>query len=164
MMDPLPTVGQVFSIVSQEESTRSLLVVEPPTSVFYSSQNRVDECKTDVITCEYCHLVGHSKANCYKIVGYPPGHRLYRPPQFRGPRKPPKDNTKQRRGHDVHMAAETRVEKANSEITNIEATPVFTPAQYAEILKLLGSSAGQSSTESAAHMAGPQEWENHGDW
>ncbi|XP_073042442.1 uncharacterized protein [Primulina eburnea] len=163
MMDPLPSVGQAFSVVSQEESTRSLLAVEPPPSVFYSSRNKVDERKTDVVTCEYCHVPGHSKGNCYKLVGYPPGHRLYKPQQFRGPKKLSKDNFKPRQPYrDVNLATEVQAETFNPEVIN--NTPIFTPAQYAEIMKLLGGSAGQSPTEPMANMAGPQPWEDHGDW
>ncbi|GAV75745.1 LOW QUALITY PROTEIN: UBN2_3 domain-containing protein, partial [Cephalotus follicularis] len=28
--------------------------------------------------CEYCGWTGHKKENCYKLIGYPPGHRLYK--------------------------------------------------------------------------------------
>lgn len=27
---------------------------------------------------EYCHLRGHRKESCYKLVGYPPGYKFYR--------------------------------------------------------------------------------------
>lgn len=27
--------------------------------------------------CNYCHMVGHIAEKCYKINGYPPGHKLH---------------------------------------------------------------------------------------
>lgn len=54
MMSPLPSVGQVCSIISQEESHRSLSSVEIPASVFYSSQHIAEESKKDMIRCDHC--------------------------------------------------------------------------------------------------------------
>ncbi|CAM8966406.1 unnamed protein product [Rhodiola kirilowii] len=28
--------------------------------------------------CTYCQLQGHSKDSCYKLIGYPPGHKMYK--------------------------------------------------------------------------------------
>ncbi|XP_073051668.1 uncharacterized protein [Primulina eburnea] len=28
--------------------------------------------------CDYCHWPGHTKANCFKLIGYPPGHRMHK--------------------------------------------------------------------------------------
>ncbi|XP_073121269.1 uncharacterized protein [Henckelia pumila] len=40
IMDPLPSIGHAFSIISQEESHILLSAVDPPTSIFYSKQNK----------------------------------------------------------------------------------------------------------------------------
>ncbi|XP_075480626.1 uncharacterized protein LOC142521286 [Primulina tabacum] len=81
MMVPLPTVGQAFSLLSEEESHRLLSSVEHPAAIFYSRQGRGDERRRDVLTCDHCGLNGHVKAHCFKLVGYPPRHRLYKPQQ-----------------------------------------------------------------------------------
>ncbi|XP_073029634.1 uncharacterized protein [Primulina eburnea] len=79
MMSPLPSVGQAFSIISQEESHRSLSVVEEPSTSFFSAQGKIGNQKKDILTCDYCHWNGHTKDFCYKLVGYPPGRRCYAP-------------------------------------------------------------------------------------
>ncbi|XP_075524541.1 uncharacterized protein LOC142556937 [Primulina tabacum] len=85
MMNPLPYVNQAYSIISHEESTRhvlsSQLVVDIPTAVFYSSSTR----KHEPINCENCNIPGHNKENCFRLIGYPPGHKLHKKfPQTRG--------------------------------------------------------------------------------
>ncbi|XP_075486394.1 uncharacterized protein LOC142526006 [Primulina tabacum] len=80
MMSQLPTVGKAFSIISQEESHRSMLAVEAPSTAFFSNQNRVHHLKKDMLKCDHCNWNGNTKETCYKLVGYPPGHRLYKPP------------------------------------------------------------------------------------
>ncbi|XP_073298535.1 uncharacterized protein [Primulina huaijiensis] len=56
MMNHLPSVGQAFSMMSQEELHRSLTSNETQTLVFYSMQNKDknSESKRDM-KCEYCH-------------------------------------------------------------------------------------------------------------
>ncbi|XP_073024180.1 uncharacterized protein [Primulina eburnea] len=78
MMSRLPSIGQAFSIISQEESHRSLSVVEEPSTVFFSVQGKLGNQKKDILTCNYCRWNGHTKDFCYKLVGYPPGHKLHK--------------------------------------------------------------------------------------
>lgn len=78
MMNPLPTVSNAFAIISQEESHRSLISMSPQpleSSVFFSSAP--NKKKTE-LRCEHCNMPGHSKDCCYKLIGYPPGHKLYK--------------------------------------------------------------------------------------
>lgn len=80
----LPTVGQAYSLLSQEESHRVLSSIVQPASVFYSKQGQGDDRRKDVILCEHCGWNGHIKANCYKLVRYPPGPKFYKPLQGKG--------------------------------------------------------------------------------
>ncbi|XP_075492410.1 uncharacterized protein LOC142530459 [Primulina tabacum] len=80
MMSPLPSVGQAFSIISQEESHRSLSTAEPPSAAFFSAQSKQSYQKKDVLTCDYCNWNGHTREFCYKLVGYLPSHNLYKAP------------------------------------------------------------------------------------
>lgn len=65
MMSPLTSDGQAFSILSQEESRRSLISVEPqPASVFYSTQHKTEETKKNQLYCDYCNWTGHILSQC----------------------------------------------------------------------------------------------------
>ncbi|XP_075511644.1 uncharacterized protein LOC142547308 [Primulina tabacum] len=161
MMSPLPTIGKAFSIVSQEESHSSLSTSEPPPTVFYSNQNRADDQRKDIVKCKYCNLNGHLKENCYKIVGYPPWHRLYQ-----GHNRGSGNKCFGRgygRGHrnvvDVNLVENVEAQPLNtsgpihSTAPAPSTAPVLTSAQYAEILKLLGNNNLQTSAEPVVNMA-----------
>lgn len=79
MTSHLPTASQAFAIISQEESHRNLLGLvmtqtKASTAAFYSAQEK----KKHVLRCEHCNWLGHIKENCYKLVGYPPWHKMYK--------------------------------------------------------------------------------------
>ncbi|GAV88347.1 hypothetical protein CFOL_v3_31770 [Cephalotus follicularis] len=87
MMSPLPTVGQANSLISQEESHRGIIAggssnVSNMPAAFYSNTSNYKG-KADS-RCEYCGWTGQTKENCYKLIGYPPGHRLYKGNQKKG--------------------------------------------------------------------------------
>ncbi|XP_075487401.1 uncharacterized protein LOC142526717 isoform X2 [Primulina tabacum] len=160
MMTPLPTVGQVFSILSQEETHRSLVPMDTqPASVFYSSHHKYEETKKNQNQnpnhnyCDYCNWTGHTKTTCYKLVGYPPGHRLYgQPPctdhkrNFRSFGKPKQSAVA------VNLAEDCKSKE--EETTAIKpSVPIFTSAQYAEIMKLLGTTTAPTSKDPVANMA-----------
>ncbi|GAV89044.1 UBN2_3 domain-containing protein, partial [Cephalotus follicularis] len=77
MMNPLPTVGQTYSLISQEESHRGIIAGSNNPSnmpaVFYTNTTKYKA--KEEIRCEHCNWIGHRKENCYKLIGYPPGHR-----------------------------------------------------------------------------------------
>ncbi|XP_073040030.1 uncharacterized protein [Primulina eburnea] len=151
MMMPLPTVNQAFSLLSQEESHRSLSSVDQPTSIFYAKQGRGDERRKGVLTCEHCGLNGHVKAYCFKLVGYPPGHRLHKPQQGKGNfQRFSRDFDKPKMRAVAHNVAGEITEPSPKTNTGISSS--FTPAQYAEILQLLGGATLHSSTTPAAKI------------
>ncbi|GAV59378.1 UBN2_3 domain-containing protein, partial [Cephalotus follicularis] len=81
MMSPLPSVGQAYSITSQEESHGGIISGAPthgdiPT-VFYSTTH-AQKNKDEVLRCEHCNWTGHKKENCYRLIGYPPGHKFHK--------------------------------------------------------------------------------------
>ncbi|KZV40890.1 hypothetical protein F511_05135 [Dorcoceras hygrometricum] len=57
MMNPLPRVGQAFSLLSQEESHRTFSTTGSPVAAFYTKQSKNDNSAKEV-TCEYCHWNG----------------------------------------------------------------------------------------------------------
>ncbi|XP_070021411.1 uncharacterized protein [Nicotiana sylvestris] len=56
MMNPLPTIAQVFSILIQEEKQREV---------------RPHRYRGPRLFCDYCKRPGHTKDKCYKLHGFP---------------------------------------------------------------------------------------------
>ncbi|KZV35587.1 hypothetical protein F511_32753 [Dorcoceras hygrometricum] len=142
MMSQLPSVSQAFAIVSQEEAHRTTLtnqsMMEVPTAMFYSSSDK----KSDLPRCENCNIVGHTKEVCYKLVGYPSGHKLHRKfPQ----EKFSKNHMKNHQQLSTHNTSQEHTQAPAS-------VPSFTPTQYEQIIKLLELAPGP--TEPAANFAG----------
>lgn len=52
--------------------------------LFFSNNHKTNEktvqesLKKNNVECECCHIKGHKKDNCYKLVRYPPGHKLHK--------------------------------------------------------------------------------------
>ncbi|KZV25423.1 hypothetical protein F511_19803 [Dorcoceras hygrometricum] len=153
MMNPLPTVGQAFSLLSQEESHRTLSTTDNQVAAFYTKQSKNDNSAKEV-TCEYCHWNGHTKADCYRLIGYPPGHRLYKIPN-KGPNKKMmyRDNLRNKKASAGSNMVEGNVSEGTSS-NAVQNAPLFTSAQYAEILKLLGNTSVQSEGTPTVNMAG----------
>ncbi|XP_070037364.1 uncharacterized protein [Nicotiana tomentosiformis] len=83
---PVVTVNEAYAIVTQEESQRSLGVVdthkEPLTMLAGRGQDFKGK-RTGII-CEHCGYKGHLKENCFKIIGYPAGFKSKRKNQTGG--------------------------------------------------------------------------------
>ena len=86
MMEPLPAINKVFSLVIQEErhiniGGNSAIPVSEPLA-FGSNYNAPtgssggSKTKRDKVTCTHCGFIGHTKDKCYRLVGYPPGWRV----------------------------------------------------------------------------------------
>ncbi|XP_075079674.1 uncharacterized protein LOC142164828 [Nicotiana tabacum] len=67
------TVNEAYAIATQEESQRSLGVVDThrePLTMFAGRGQDFRAKRSDLI-CEYCGYKGHLKENCFKIIRYP---------------------------------------------------------------------------------------------
>lgn len=71
-------------IISQSVGSTRLLGVAPGLSDSTVMYSRVSSQKwkrffnhnyNPNTTCDYCKLRGHVQRHCYKLIGYPPGHR-----------------------------------------------------------------------------------------
>lgn len=171
MMNPLPSIGQAFSIISQEESHRSLSAMESPVTSFYSTKspgnNRADFKTKDTLFCDHCHWKGHTQDVCYRLHGYPPGHKWHKPQPKVNVKPHGKDFNKARKPlAEVNMVENTQPASVTSDcsISDSSQARVFSPAQYAEILKLLSTNHLKDSPEPVVNMAGPIDWEDTGDW
>ncbi|KAF9668917.1 hypothetical protein SADUNF_Sadunf14G0053300 [Salix dunnii] len=146
LMDPIPQVSKVFSLVQQQEKqhqmllntstseSMALLSRNMPTN--YKSSNRpyCHHCKIQGHTledcfkagnakppiCSHCNQNGHLAEKCYKLVGYPPGHKLYNRV------KRPNVYTRQ-----TNMVAVEDLSKNHTEKMDLIST------QYQKILQLL---------------------------
>nr|XP_033510199.1 uncharacterized protein LOC117274983 isoform X1 [Nicotiana tomentosiformis] len=87
MMSPTPTVNEVYGLTVSDEGQKSVaatsgLLGENPTVsanhynvAMYTGTGHGGNQKFKKnynIQCDFCKIKGHSKENCYKIVGYPP--------------------------------------------------------------------------------------------
>ncbi|XP_073137602.1 uncharacterized protein [Henckelia pumila] len=102
MMDPIPVISKIFSIVVQDERQR--LIHQDASKVPHdlnvlanSSSNAVASVKTSKYVkgskeiggtgrmskyfCTHCDWPGHTTDRCYKLHGYPPGHPKYKSQQ-----------------------------------------------------------------------------------
>lgn len=74
-MNPLPSVNQAYSIVFHDETHQNVLSLEPyddsPATMFYSFTNNYDDIK-----CDNCNLLGRTRDNFYRLIGYPPSHKF----------------------------------------------------------------------------------------
>ncbi|KAF8411394.1 hypothetical protein HHK36_003943 [Tetracentron sinense] len=88
LIDPLPPMNKVFSLVLQEERQRTISVsstsfnqnttalltkVAPPNR--YANSKAPQNCK-DRPTCAHCGITGHTIEKCYKLHGFPPGYKF----------------------------------------------------------------------------------------
>ncbi|XP_075492651.1 uncharacterized protein LOC142530724 [Primulina tabacum] len=148
MMTPLPIVGQAFSIISQEDSHRAIISVETPATVFFFNQNRRELQQKEFLKCDYCNWNGHTRATCYRLNGYPSGHTMFRPQSKFVPQKVMKNRRPQFETNAVQR------DSVNTSTSPAQDTPIFSQAQYAEILKLLGKCDVETPHEPMANMAG----------
>ncbi|XP_022869106.1 uncharacterized protein LOC111388581 [Olea europaea var. sylvestris] len=85
--------------------------------------------------CSYCHMAGHIAEKCYKLNGYPPGHKLH------GKEKP-----------TGAYANQTSVQRGND--NNVEDTnPIsLSKGQYLELLTLLKAKESSTAVPYANHV------------
>lgn len=86
LMQPLPSLNKVFSIITQEERQRRVgtNVVVESTALFSRGSNTSNKGnsysnkfngKKESTICSHCGVLGHVVDKCYKIHGYPPRYK-----------------------------------------------------------------------------------------
>ncbi|XP_075101656.1 uncharacterized protein LOC142177092 [Nicotiana tabacum] len=90
MMKPVPSVTQAYAMLVSDESQRTIAAISGilgplhnvhaghyESTIFYSAKPTGGQKfrKNYNIQCEFCKLKGHSKENCYKIIGYPSDYK-----------------------------------------------------------------------------------------
>ncbi|XP_075491465.1 uncharacterized protein LOC142529734 [Primulina tabacum] len=97
MMEPLPVMSKIFSLVVQEERQRSIhkeayggfgavnshaSVHQSPAATFVKGPSHGKGNKNDkLMVCSYCHYPGHTIDKCYQLHGFPPSHPKYKQKQ-----------------------------------------------------------------------------------
>lgn len=85
LMDPLPSISKIYSLISQEERQKSIgnsnynvgnlkdmafLARDYPQNYSYKNNNRTRNQKERSM-CTYCNQLDHTKEKCFKLHGYP---------------------------------------------------------------------------------------------
>ncbi|GAB4848580.1 hypothetical protein Ancab_040146 [Ancistrocladus abbreviatus] len=96
LMNPLPNINQAYSLLLEEERQRGIhpsAVISNESSALAAThsqkkfQYRQDSnqgtgmnsnTKRSNLQCAHCKMTGHTMEKCYKLHGYPPGHKLYK--------------------------------------------------------------------------------------
>uniref|UniRef100_A0A803NJT0 CCHC-type domain-containing protein n=1 Tax=Cannabis sativa TaxID=3483 RepID=A0A803NJT0_CANSA len=84
MQDPFPKINKAFASVVQEERPRGIVTNHsegdktalPTSSNSSQFAGSVQPHKPKTI-CHNCGVQGHIMAKCYRLHGYPPGHKLH---------------------------------------------------------------------------------------
>ncbi|KAG2717175.1 hypothetical protein I3760_03G161400 [Carya illinoinensis] len=159
LIKPFPSLNEVYSIIQQEEKRRQISV---DTSVGDSmamiatardvgrqnitSQKRCFKANPEKPVCSHCRMPGHVAEKCFKLHGYPPGHKLH------GKGRPAFANQ-----------VTTLMPPGHEQINNNQAT--LTQEQYSQLIALLKSQPSHSHTASLNQKlfySGPFNLEN--DW
>ena len=81
LMDPIPSLGNVFSLLLQDEKQRNVgkkNTIEPSALAIKinGSSKSFNKAKSGRPQCAYCGVLGHVVDKCYKLHGYPLGYKF----------------------------------------------------------------------------------------
>ncbi|XP_019232006.1 PREDICTED: uncharacterized protein LOC109212783 [Nicotiana attenuata] len=189
MRRPLPTVNQAYSMVISDESqktvaaTSGILGANPAIStesydvaMYTKNMGNQRYKKNYNIQCDFCKIRGHSKENCFKIVGYPP--------DFKSKRKGPGSYNNGTRAcpaaynalaeipqHQPNVSYQQESQMTNGQIidNSLPQIGAFTKDQYEQILQILNKTNLKGNNNNcSANVAGmsitllvsncPKEW------
>lgn len=204
MMIPLPSLNKAYSMLIERESQRSISQThksggQPDMNALVSirsGSNPVNRQKRPYspysydpnVTCDHCKRKGHSKAICFRLVGYPPDFEKRRR-ENQVNNYSDKGNYYSERGGNTYNTANNVV---NSPVKNQEQTNHFSRnvdynkgmevihEQYNQILHMLGKTnlqgtqdmgtstqgqiSGSGNSIQSSNTAGSLQWAGEGDW
>ncbi|XP_075098990.1 uncharacterized protein LOC142175882 [Nicotiana tabacum] len=142
MMNPTPTIDQAYSMIIKEESQRlnsnlgvqSGILGSAPmdggsSAMIPINTSNARNGRNWNLQCDYCHMKGYTKENCYKLIGYPTW------PKFN-------NNNRRRRGyngtpavaHNENVKAQEEMYTTGTKGTGytggLASAPIFTHEQY----------------------------------
>lgn len=129
LIEPLPSINKVFSLVVQNERQRDIFVVSlsvETTAFFTRSQNQSYNSRPppqkDKPTCSHYGFVGHTIKKCYKLHDYPPSYKFQTKPAV----------------VVANLACQSPYEISSANSTgSISAGSLFTMEQCKQLLSLL---------------------------
>ncbi|XP_019240254.1 PREDICTED: uncharacterized protein LOC109220255 [Nicotiana attenuata] len=173
MMSPLPSINKDYSLLVDQESQGNLTsttqvaqVTETLENIALYSSSSVNntgnnKSKRNQVQCEYCHYKGHTKKNCYKVIGYPTDFKAKRKGISTGQYANYVGNAEISGAERCNMTANMTptLNGSSSSVTTQQMSqpapfqqmphpaPFFTHEQYQQIVQLLsrGSSEGLDS-------------------
>ncbi|XP_074360210.1 uncharacterized protein LOC141700311 [Apium graveolens] len=181
MMSPWPSVNQAFMLLKQEERQRQfhnstsspvammVNVSKPQNGPTAYIQNRFSDRAHPVQECAHCHIKGHTKERCYKLVGYPVDHPYH--PNNKGKRRFSNSNVKavavKPQAMQVSGTQYTSLDSSNEQHLTSKMDALQT--QLNSIMQCLskGGSHPQAPEHQfslATHLAGPIPEEGIGSW
>ncbi|CAM8947931.1 unnamed protein product [Rhodiola kirilowii] len=172
-LQELPHIDVIYDMVSSHEVEYNLTkapaieasAMYAQQNSFVRQQNRAPASPSTYrqkLYCTHCKMNGHNKETCYKIIGYPLGHRLYKSPVKQ-------DHSNSRNGQRGRVAANVILnETTRKKPPNHAAEPnaggmQFTEAQFNKILDMIGKR-DDNCDGNEDHMAGnepqnfPEDW------
>ncbi|KAJ9551410.1 hypothetical protein OSB04_015455 [Centaurea solstitialis] len=76
LMDPFPSITRIYSLLRQEEKQQEINTSSVPfvesAALHTRSTTPQSSNKRQRPFCEHCNRLGHTKATCFKLHGYPP--------------------------------------------------------------------------------------------
>ena len=156
LMDPLPTINRVFSmVVQQERQLRVPSSASPEPNSFvnaavnsFQGKGRGGYGSTSTIKgavsskkCAYCHRAGHTVDVCWGKHGYPPGH-----PHYPGR---PSFNNRNSSSSTNNVVVDEVVEGGCSDSGTSSSNPInLTQAQYQSLMALIQPMQLKSTSDS----------------
>ncbi|KAL2498215.1 Retrotran gag 3 domain-containing protein [Abeliophyllum distichum] len=146
MLDHLPPINEMFSLIIQDERYRGLRSYMPTstsntpnsnTIAFGISASNYNTHKGKQIKpiCTHCGKLGHTTNNCYKLHGFPPGYKFKN--HHTGQSNPSKPVINQ-----IGVGLESTTANFAPSIDPLQtknAVHVLTPSQFQQIIALLSS-------------------------
>ena len=176
MMLPTPSINKAYAMIISEESRRSLgsssysSEIAEGTTLFSGKSNSSvrtnyqgnkssykGRSRRNDLYCDHCHLTGHTKAVCYKLIGYPPDYKFKKKTgSYIKENETSKGNPNssdignQFGGQCANFAGSSHMSKGSTDAFG--AIPQFTEQQYKQILTMLDSE--KSEADHVALTAG----------
>ncbi|XP_010556442.1 PREDICTED: uncharacterized protein LOC104825771 isoform X2 [Tarenaya hassleriana] len=90
MMEPVPNLTRAYNLIAQEEQQRIVVSSPSDSMVFQTSNANPRQSASSILgippsrqvssvkprpQCTHCGLIGHTVNRCFKIYGYPQGHK-----------------------------------------------------------------------------------------
>nr|XP_033512130.1 uncharacterized protein LOC117276844 isoform X1 [Nicotiana tomentosiformis] len=149
-----PILNQAYALISHDESQQAMgnlsMTEKLDPLAMQAGRGQGYRGRKQFLQCEHCKMKGHTKENCFKIIGYPDDFKVKRGYQPRG---------------GSMMANNVEGPPAIGNLQSMGGDYFFTKAQYQQILSLLNKEGPSDAiVQTHANMEGPLQCQGEGDW